>query len=471
MSTYLVWFRKDLRTYDNPALACACSNSSAIVLGIYVSYPYKCIAPRKASFIEKHLNSLRKSMSKIRIPLLFEDAKNFTEMVNAINKVCHVYKVDTVFYNYQYNIRKYDTLVEKMVKKVVFRSFSDGSILKPGSITTNNKEMYKIFTPFKKKFLENLKKTIPKPIESPKPRVNFFNLSEYQCFKKIVLSYPKKTFEEKYFTSSEEQALTALRNFCEYKIVKYENQRDIFSQENTSKLSSCLSIGVISPRTCLHFLLKSFPRALSGKIGYSWLNELIWREFYYNITKFFPKICNGKSFINWTNHIQWRTSSLDFMLWKSGRTGVPIIDAAMRQLNKTGWMHNRLRMITASFLVKNLMLDWRKGEKYFMSQLIDGDFSANNNNWQWTASTGTDASPYFRIFNPVTQSKKFDKNGDFIRRWVPELSTVSKNMIHDPWNWKKELNVHYVSPIVDLGISRSRVLKIYKDARYLSLEH
>ena len=156
--------------------------------------------------------------------------------------------------------------------------------------------------------------------------------------------------------------------------------------------------------------------------AFTWLNELVWREFYSHLLVAFPRLSRHQPFIEWTQHIHWNDSSTDFAAWKTGQTGYPIVDAAMRQLNTTGWMHNRLRMIVASFLVKDLLIDWRKGEKYFMSQLLDGSLAANNGGWQWSASTGVDASPWFRIFNPTTQGKKFDAQGAFIRHWLPEFA-------------------------------------------------
>ncbi|WP_308385047.1 FAD-binding domain-containing protein, partial [Enterobacter roggenkampii] len=172
-----------------------------------------------------------------------------------------------------------------------------------------------------------------------------------------------------------------------------------------------------SPRQCLHRLLAEQPQAMDGGVGSVWLNELIWREFYRHLMTYHPDLCKHRPFIPWTDNVKWQHDEARLQAWQKGETGYPIVDAAMRQLNETGWMHNRLRMITASFLVKDLLIDWRIGERYFISQLIDGDLAANNGGWQWAASTGTDAAPYFRIFNPTTQGQKFDANGDFIRRW------------------------------------------------------
>ncbi len=205
------------------------------------------------------------------------------------------------------------------------------------------------------------------------------------------------------------------------------------------------------PASAWHRLLTEHPAALDGGAGATWLNELIWREFYRHLMVYYPKLCKGRPFTAWTDKVAWRAEEAALQAWQRGETGFPIVDAAMRQLNATGWMHNRLRMIVASFLTKDLRLDWRAGERYFMSQLIDGDLAANNGGWQWAASTGTDAAPYFRIFNPTTQGEKFDKQGVFIRRWLPELAKVPEKALHQPWAWadKQGITLDYSRPIVD----------------------
>ena len=206
---------------------------------------------------------------------------------------------------------------------------------------------------------------------------------------------------------------------------------------------------------------------LPDEIGtgqFAWITEIIWREFYKYITYHFSHVSKGKCFNPKYDHILWREDEESFFKWCEGKTGVPIIDAAMRQLNRTKWMHNRLRMITAMFLSKNLLVDWRKGERYFMENLIDGDFCSNNGGWQWSASTGVDASPYFRIFNPITQSEKFDPDGKFIKEFVPELIDCPSNEIHNP---SKEIrsSLNYPEMIVDLKTSRLRAIDAFKSIK------
>jgi deoxyribodipyrimidine photo-lyase len=214
------------------------------------------------------------------------------------------------------------------------------------------------------------------------------------------------------------------------------------------------------------------PSKEARKGAETWLNELIWREFYISILYHFPKV-RRRSFRPEYDHIQWQNDEQVFIAWAEGRTGYPVVDAAMRQLAQTGWMHNRARMIVASFLVKHLLIDWRWGERWFMQHLIDGDPAANNGGWQWTAGTGTDAAPYFRVFNPVLQGQKFDPNGNYIRRWVPELADVPAKYIHHPWGMPSDLQQElecvigrdYPGPIVDHTQARERVLATYAAAK------
>jgi deoxyribodipyrimidine photo-lyase len=227
-------------------------------------------------------------------------------------------------------------------------------------------------------------------------------------------------------------------------------------------LSAYLAIGVISAQQAMARLqLEAGDSLWQEKSGAAvWLSELIWREFYKHILVAYPNLIKHQPFQQDTANIVWGNNPKWFQAWCEGKTGYPIVDAAMRQLNETGWMHNRLRMIVASFLVKDLQIDWRWGEAYFMSKLIDGDFAANNGGWQWAASTGTDAAPYFRIFNPVTQSERFDPKGEFIRLMVPELSKLNDKQIH--WPHPLPMSIQYVRPVVDHAKARLLTLAMFK---------
>jgi deoxyribodipyrimidine photo-lyase len=264
-------------------------------------------------------------------------------------------------------------------------------------------------------------------------------------------------------------------------IFRYAQLRDQPGAGATSQLSPYLRWGMISPRLAALAAYEAIERAREeGGAGAEearkgadhWLSELIWREFYIAILHYFPHV-RGGSFRREFDNISWRNDDADFAAWCAGRTGYPIVDAAMRQMAAEGWMHNRCRMITASFLVKDLLIDWRLGERFFMQHLVDGDPAPNNGGWQWTAGTGTDAAPYFRVFNPVMQGQKFDPTGAYVRRWLPELQHVPLEFLHEPWKMQMSdqikarctLGADYPHPIVDHHEARERVLAAYAVAK------
>jgi deoxyribodipyrimidine photo-lyase len=271
--------------------------------------------------------------------------------------------------------------------------------------------------------------------------------------------------------AGEKTAFERLQRFIAGPIYEYKDQRNILATDGTSMLSPYLRFGMISIRGVVQearFAIENAPDESARQSAQTWLDELVWREFYISILHYFPEVLKT-SFRKDLRLIQWRNAPQDLAAWKQGTTGYPVIDAGMRQLKKTGWMHNRARMITASFLVKDLLINWQEGEAWFMQNLLDGDPAANNGGWQWTAGVGTDAAPYFRIFNPVLQSQKFDENGAYIRRWVPELTRVPDDYIHQPWlmpeNIQKSSNciigINYPAPIVDHKQIKARTLAAY----------
>ena len=282
-----------------------------------------------------------------------------------------------------------------------------------------------------------------------------------------AFDYPKGEFDRDLFPPGETAALKRLRHFAKQPVLDYPDKRDLPALDATSRLSVYLATGVLSPRQCLHRVLHEHPDALDNSREFTWLNELIWREFYRHLLVAYPSLCRHKPFVDWTHRVEWQRNEAHFDAWKAGKTGFPIVDAAMRQMKEMGWMHNRLRMITASFLVKDLLIDWREGERYFMQQLIDGDLAANNGGWQWAASTGTDAAPYFRIFNPTTQGERFDPQGDFIRHYLPELADVPDSDIHQPHRWaeKHHKKLDYPAPIVDHKAARKKTLDAFERAK------
>lgn len=468
MTTHLVWFRADLRLHDNIALAAACRSQDARVLALFIATPEQWrehgMAPRQAAYLRAHLNALQQGLAEKGIPLIYEEVSDFAAQIDKVLQVCEAHNVTHLFYNYQYefNEQQRDRQLENRLTTVVCQGFDDSVMLAPGSVMTGNHEMYKVFTPFKNAYLKRLKEGLPECVAAPAARGEALTVSA-----EINVNYPQRDFDPDHFPPTEKAAIAQLRQFCKQQAAEYEAQRDFPAIEGTSRLSACLALGVLSPRQCLHRLLAEQPQALDGGPGAVWLNELIWREFYRHLMTYHPDLCKHRPFIRWTDKVQWQQDDARLQAWQNGQTGYPIVDAAMRQLNETGWMHNRLRMIVASFLVKDLLIDWRAGERYFISQLIDGDLAANNGGWQWAASTGTDAAPYFRIFNPTTQGQRFDATGEFIRQWLPELAVVPGKSIHEPWVWadKTGETLDYPRPIVDHKQARVATLAAYEAAR------
>jgi deoxyribodipyrimidine photo-lyase len=267
------------------------------------------------------------------------------------------------------------------------------------------------------------------------------------------------------WTAGERAAKLRLNAFVTKQIRAYKDRRDLPAEAATSRLSPYLTAGVISPRQCLLAAAEANGGRLDGgRAGPScWVSELIWREFYRHVLVGFPRVSMNRAFKEKTERVPWRYDGDQFADWCAGRTGVPIVDAGMRELAQTGWMHNRLRMIVAMFLTKDLLIDWRWGERHFMRQLIDGDLASNNGGWQWSASTGTDAAPYFRIFNPYRQGQRYDPAGNYIRQFVPELADVPSDWLHDPNKFPAEerQRLGYPEPMIDHAAARQQALAAF----------
>ncbi|EWM40830.1 FAD binding domain of DNA photolyase family protein [Bordetella holmesii 35009] len=244
--------------------------------------------------------------------------------------------------------------------------------------------------------------------------------------------------------------------------MRYHERRDLPALPGTSALSPYLASGVLSPAQCLRAALRANQGEIdSGQQGArAWITELLWREFYLHLLAAYPALSMHQPMRPETRYLAWRRAPEDLRAWQEGRTGIPLVDAAQRQLLATGWMHNRLRMVSAMFLAKNLLLDWRLGEAWFMGHLIDGDLAANNGGWQWSASTGADAVPYFRVFNPITQSRRFDPKAAFLRHWLPELAGLDDKSIHEPSDAQRRAT-GYPQAIADLKTSRLRAIEAF----------
>ncbi|OAJ95031.1 deoxyribodipyrimidine photo-lyase [Vibrio bivalvicida] len=467
----IVWLRRDLRVEDNTALIQACK-SGAPVVALYVATPQtwkeQSLAPIQADFIYRRLFELQIDLNKNNIPLYYTQTDSFKDAARLVAAVAVKEGASSVYYNkeYQVNERSRDTLLSELLQLegIACKSFDDKCLLKPGSVINKQDSYFKVFTPFKRAYLKQMyhqSVSVDKvtPMGST-GRLESGLVTEFssQC----RFDYPRLSSNR--YTVETEKIIHALRDFSRTKADDYHSNRDFPAIDGTSVLSPFLAIGALSVRQCMARLIYAQPLPLTGGREV-WQSELIWREFYQHLSYFEPKLSKGKSFVSWGDHLTWVNAIEAIEAWKSGNTGYPIIDAAMRQLNETGWMHNRLRMIVASFLIKDLHVDWRIGEQYFMSKLVDGDYPANNGGWQWCASTGCDGQPYFRIFNPITQGKRFDPDGVFVLRWIPELKDVPSKFIHQPWKWSYAKALSYPEPIVDHKTERAITLSLYKEAK------
>ena len=467
----LVWLRNDLRMDDNPALRQACINSEEVhCIYIYSSEQIKLHneANCKVEFIINNLKDLSENLSKINIPLTIIDSMGFDDNPKKILEVIKERSINKVYWNNMFGADEgtRDDKVKEILNKnnVNSESYDDQVVYAPGTIKTKEEKPYSVFTPFKRRWIENFNIDLLdiefnytlKNDTGVLSNINDFNFN----FKKT------HSVDMSIWKVGEKNALSILKDYLDKKVVRYSLDRNDPIIEGTSRLSPYLASGIISPKRCILEALKNNNFELdSGEKGIiKWIDEIVWREFYKNIMHSFPKVSRGLPFQDYTKKIKWRFNQDELDAWKSGNTGFPIIDSAMRQLASEGWMHNRLRMVVAMFFTKNMLHDWRLGETFFMESLIDGDFSSNNGGWQWSSSTGTDAAPYFRIFNPITQSKNFDCDGLFIKKHIPELKDLDKKEIHDPSENARN-NLNYPMQILDLKRSRLRAVDAFNDAK------
>jgi deoxyribodipyrimidine photo-lyase len=461
----LVWLRNDLRVADNPALAAAAERGSvvAVYLSAAAQWSSHGVGANRRAFLLRTLTELSRSLNALNIPLLVRSVARFADQAAAIVRLAQSCGADAVMCNDEYPLderRRDDATRDRCADAgIEFQRFSGGVVLAPGQVLTGDGKPYTVFTPFKRRWLTIVDDGLLQPVPAPR-RQTKIDVRGDALPKRIGGTSADRLAE--LWPGGETQALRRLDAFVSRGLARYHSDRDRPDREGTSRLSPYLAVGAISARQCVAAArARNRGQLGSGDVGATtWISELIWREFYVHVTAAFPDISRGRAFRPANDRVQWRDDPEGFAAWREGRTGYPLVDAAMRQLAATGWMHNRLRMLTAMFLTKHLLIDWRRGERHFMDLLVDGDFAANNGGWQWSASTGTDAAPYFRIFNPITQAKKFDPDGVFVRRWVPELATVPKATIFEPW--RSSGSSGYPPPIVDHTTARKRALHAWR---------
>ncbi|WCE31937.1 deoxyribodipyrimidine photo-lyase [Vibrio sp. SCSIO 43137] len=458
----IIWFRRDVRIHDNPALNRALEQGAnkAIFISTPEQWQKHHMAPVQADFIARHLRLLSSQLAAVGIELIHLHSRDFRHQAEVLQQFCQQNNISQVFANTEsgVNEEQRDDLVAKQGINLLLTECE--TILPPGSVVNQQGQMYRVFTPFKKAWLQQLRQRGIDLSLTPEVSDGFIDQAELA----INFDYPMQ--DSSRWPLADRVMSEVVEQFLQFKLDDYGNKRDFPGIKATSGLSPYLAIGAISVRWLTTRLIQREPEIIEDQNypGFAWLNELIWRDFYKHLLFHFPDLSKGKSFQPKYQNMHWHNNPEHFQAWCEGRTGYPIVDAAMNQLRQTGWMHNRLRMIVASFLTKHLLIDWRWGEQFFMSQLIDGDLSANNGGWQWAAGTGCDAQPYFRIFNPLTQSKKFDPNGDFIRRYIPELNDVPDKVIHFPYDYllSRGEGHKYPAPIVEHSEARQRALEFYK---------
>lgn len=466
----LVWFQNDLRVADQSALYFASQYATSGMLAVYFITPQiwqqHDMAACKVDFILRNLQILSAELKKLNIALLIETVATLEAIPQRLIELAQQYKIQALFYNKQYEIdeKNCQLLTTKKWQQEIGKVFNydDQLILAPGKVLNQQGNFYTVFTPFKKMWYQQFKSQANSLL--PKPKKQRALITQPDNIPNKVAEFINH-IDLCYWPAGEQAAFEKLNSFLQTKIDLYHQQRDYPALNSTSKLSPYLALGVISARQCLFELFKikkvnQLNELTEGPL--TWVNELIWREFYKHILFAFPRLSMHQPFKLNTKKIIWENDPKLFAAWQQGKTGYPLIDAAMRQLLQTGWMHNRLRMVVAMFLTKNLFIDWRWGEKFFMQHLIDGDLAANNGGWQWSASTGTDAVPYFRIFNPIRQSERFDPDGKFILQYCPELKAI-KNL-HDPNKFTEQeiKTAGYVEPIVNHAIAKARVVQAFK---------
>ncbi|MEB3767799.1 deoxyribodipyrimidine photo-lyase [Acinetobacter sp. MD2] len=469
----LIWFRQDLRIADNAALWHATQHAECIAYVVLSPEQWRIHddAPIKIDLYLRQLQQLKQQLEQLNIPLIIQTIPLWKNVAQHLLALCQKLNIQAVHANAEFAVHEQqrDLLCQQQLQqaKIAFYTHQDRTLFPIGSIRNQSGQPYKVFGAFKQNCYQRLNIQLPACYPDIQVQASHLPITD---FNDEVPTLPNLGYLEishqlqQLWPVGEHYIQQQLDKFIEDEVFNYQQLRDFPALNATSQLAAYLNIGVLSIRQCLQALFhKQHGQFSPENAGQQcWLDELLWREFYQHILFDFPEVSKHQPFQTKTSTLQWRNDKQDFEAWKNGKTGIPIVDAGMRQLKATGWMHNRVRMICAMFLSKNLLIDWRKGEQWFMQQLIDGDLAANNGGWQWSASTGTDAVPYFRIFNPISQSEKFDPKGEYLRQWLPELATLDDKSIHAPYVKGYKAGLGYPQPIVDLKTSRVRAIEAFK---------
>jgi len=443
------WIRRDMRLTDNPALVAALQDGSGVV-PVFVLDDKLLVAPaeKRQAFLMAGLRALGEDLHKRNSGLVIRRGDPVVEIPRLVGET----GAKAVYA--EADVTPYASRRDVAIGQAVDLHLVHGLGVHPTEVVKKpDGSPYTVFTPYSKAWraLPFTGHVIPSPAQLPP-------------IPDLPSEAPPEISAPAGFPAGEKEAQQHLTNFLAGGIFAYTDDRNLMGLDGTSGLSPYLRFGMLSARQAVAEAKRAADEAqdaVARRGCETWINELIWREFYQSILYHFPYV-QTESFNPRFKGMAWRDAPDDLRAWKEGRTGYPVVDAAMRQLAATGWMHNRARMIAASFLVKHLLINWQEGERWFMRMLVDGDPAANNGGWQWVAGTGTDAAPYFRVFNPVLQGKRFDPQGIYVRRWIPELANGPQAFIHEPWLMPaQERPRGYPEPLVEHSFARQRALDWY----------
>jgi deoxyribodipyrimidine photo-lyase len=471
VASALAWFRRDLRDYDHAALYHALKAAECVycvfVFDTDILDPLEDKADRRVEFIWESVRELKAALQASGGDLLVKHGR----AADIVPALAIELGVEAVYANRDYEPAAHarDEAVANALRQegIAFHAYKDQVIFERDEILTQAGKSYSVFTPYKNAWLRTLEDFYvrPYPVDRYVAHLAQHHADDMPSLE--AMGFERTNLHALKIPTGITGGKQLFDDFLD-RIDQYKDARDYPSIKGPSYLSVHLRFGTVSIR----HLARSAWR-MEGRGAETWLSELIWRDFYFQVLHHHPQLAQGRAFRPEFEQIAFPNDEALFQAWCEGRTGYPLVDAAMRQLNQTGYMHNRLRMVAASFLVKDLLIDWRWGERYFAEKLIDYDFAANNGGWQWASSTGCDAQPWFRIFNPVTQSEKFDGQGKFIRKYLPELARCNDKEIHAPWlipagrqqTLGLNLGRDYPMPVVDHAVQRERVLGLYKAAK------
>jgi len=465
----IVWFRRDLRIEDNPALyEAAATGRPVICLFILETEQERELGGASQWWLHYSLTSLSEDLAAIGAKLTLRKGQAFKILDILIEQT----GANTIYWNRRYDLAPRETDIEIKTdltqRGLTVKSFRANLLSEPWTVKTKTDNYYKVFTPYWRAAQEKIDTSEPLP--TPKSISHYANEIKSHTLESFELLPTSPDWAKKmipHWKIGSEGAKIALKEFLKGPVTDYPEDRNRPDKEDgTSRLSPHLAFGEISPKQIWH--------ACKDNVGTAqkFLAELGWREFSYVLLFHNPKLAS-ENFKAAFDAFKWNKNEDHLRRWQHGQTGYPFVDAGMRQLWQTGWQHNRVRMVTASFLIKHLLIDWREGEKWFHDTLVDADPASNAASWQWVAGSGADASPYFRIFNPFTQGEKFDPNGDYVRKYVPELKHLPNKCIHRPWEASAlimleagvTLGENYPEPIVDHKFARERALASYKATR------